>query len=154
MVGVVAVGLVACGGGSGTGANSGTATTINGIAVPPAPDVAANNATLAGVDSNGNGVRDDVERKVASDAVNQAQYDARVSVAKEYQTILTTSDSTSQNINRLQKNIACGAVNGNGLIGDNRKIRDLVADNEVRKLEIKIKLANAGGIAVSEETCK
>lgn len=55
--------LSACGGGSGSSAN--TANTINGITVPPAPDPVINNATLAGVDSNKNGVRDDVERKVA-----------------------------------------------------------------------------------------
>ena len=38
------------------------ATIINGYALPPEPDPALNNATLLGVDSNGNGVRDDVER--------------------------------------------------------------------------------------------
>ena len=56
--------LSACGGGSKSSAD--TATTINGITVPPAPDPVANNATLAGVDSNNNGVRDDVDRLVAS----------------------------------------------------------------------------------------
>ena len=35
---------------------------INGHTLPPEPDPAINNATLLGVDSNGNGVRDDVER--------------------------------------------------------------------------------------------
>lgn len=38
---------------------------INGFAVPPEPNAALNDATLAGVDTNGNGVRDDVERKIA-----------------------------------------------------------------------------------------
>lgn len=33
--------------------------------VPPEPDKTANNATLAGVDSNNNGIRDDVERWIA-----------------------------------------------------------------------------------------
>jgi len=33
--------------------------------VPPAPDPAVNNATVAGVDSNSNGIRDDVERWIA-----------------------------------------------------------------------------------------
>jgi len=36
---------------------------INGE-LPPEPDTAENNATLAGVDSNGNGIRDDVERAI------------------------------------------------------------------------------------------
>lgn len=44
---------------------SGTVELINGIPVPPEPDPVANNATLAGIDVNGNGVRDDVERKIA-----------------------------------------------------------------------------------------
>ena len=35
---------------------------INGHTLPPEPDPAVNNATLLGVDSNDNGVRDDVER--------------------------------------------------------------------------------------------
>jgi len=35
---------------------------VNGYRLPPEPDPAVNNTTLLGVDSNGNGVRDDVER--------------------------------------------------------------------------------------------
>ncbi len=34
---------------------------IHGYTLPPAPDPAINNATLLGIDSNNNGVRDDVE---------------------------------------------------------------------------------------------
>ena len=37
---------------------------INGHTLPPEPNPAINNATLLGVDSNNNGVRDDVERKI------------------------------------------------------------------------------------------
>ena len=37
---------------------------INGHRLPPEPNPAINNATLLGVDSNDNGVRDDVERKI------------------------------------------------------------------------------------------
>ena len=37
---------------------------INGHLLPPAPDPILNNATLLGIDSNNNGVRDDVERKI------------------------------------------------------------------------------------------
>lgn len=83
-MGVIAVGLVACGGGSGAGSNSGTATTINGIAVPPAPDATANNATLAGVDSNGNGVRDDAERLVAGLSTKTSYTDINLEIAKQY----------------------------------------------------------------------
>lgn len=42
-----------------------SATVINGIVVPPEPNPKVNNATLAGIDLNKNGVRDDVERMIA-----------------------------------------------------------------------------------------
>jgi len=37
---------------------------INGYTLPPEPDPKVNNSTLLGVDSNNNGVRDDVERLI------------------------------------------------------------------------------------------
>ena len=37
---------------------------VDGYTLPPEPDPTVNNATLGGVDSNNNGVRDDVERKI------------------------------------------------------------------------------------------
>lgn len=37
---------------------------INGYKLPPEPDPVVNDATLLGIDSNGNGVRDDVERYI------------------------------------------------------------------------------------------
>lgn len=39
-----------------------TLTEINGHTLPPEPDPKINNSTLLGIDSNNNGVRDDVER--------------------------------------------------------------------------------------------
>ena len=42
---------------------------INGITVPPEPAPDINNATLAGVDVNNNGVRDDVERRLAEKSI-------------------------------------------------------------------------------------
>ncbi|MDD2399217.1 MAG: Ig-like domain-containing protein [Sulfurovum sp.] len=37
---------------------------VNGHRLPPEPDKALNDSTLLGIDSNNNGVRDDVERKI------------------------------------------------------------------------------------------
>ena len=64
---------------------------INGFSVPPAPDAAANSATLAGVDSNQNGLRDDVERQLAQTARTTADFSAALVYAKEYQALLTGS---------------------------------------------------------------
>ena len=61
---------------------------INGITVPPEPDVTLNNATLAGVDSNNNGVRDDVERKIATGFGGTADYPISMAYAREYQSVL------------------------------------------------------------------
>ena len=64
--GVCACALLAgCGGGAGGGVANPSTTTINGIQVPPDPGP-ANDATLAGIDANHNGVRDDVERAIAA----------------------------------------------------------------------------------------
>ncbi len=45
---------------------------INGVRLPPEPLPEENNATLVGIDSNDNGVRDDVERAI------YVKYDAKV----------------------------------------------------------------------------
>ena len=58
---VAFAGVVASCGGSGAPEE------INGISVPPVPDTTANLATIAGVDLNGNGIRDDVDRVLATE---------------------------------------------------------------------------------------
>lgn len=85
--------LSACGGGNGSSAN--TDTTINGIAVPPEPDATLNNATVAGVDSNNNGVRDDVERKIATSSQDQQIIAAKLLLAKAIQNDLLGQASIS-----------------------------------------------------------
>jgi hypothetical protein len=68
-----------------------TTSLINGIQVPPPPG-SANDATVAGVDSNGNGIRDDIDILIATkyggnlSAVRAAELSARAS-----QTILGTN---------------------------------------------------------------
>lgn len=83
--------LTSCGGGK---ESSTTATPIliqteiiNGQTVPLAPDPAINNSTLVGVDSNKNGVRDDVERLIA--ITNNKTLTKEMEAAKYAQTALT-----------------------------------------------------------------
>jgi hypothetical protein len=47
-----------------------TRTVINGIKVPPVPDAKINNATVAGVDSDNSGIRDDIDRLIAEKVGN------------------------------------------------------------------------------------
>lgn len=64
---------------------------INGITVPPEPSPSVNNATLAGVDSNANGVRDDVERVIARKVTTTAEFNTALVVAKAYQRLLSNT---------------------------------------------------------------
>lgn len=73
---------------------------INGITVPPEPAPAVNNANLAGVDVNANGVRDDVERVVALhfSKAEPTEKSSALAVAKLAQSALTsTGDSQRKN---------------------------------------------------------
>ncbi len=80
--------LTACvdwGGANFTPTASPDATTINGIPVPPDPGP-ANDATLAGIDANHNGVRDDVERAIAEKyGTNIPQWKAEMQLAASMQ---------------------------------------------------------------------
>ena len=47
---------------------------INGFKLPPEPDEKKNNATLLGIDFNGNGIRDDVERWIITHYAKDPKY--------------------------------------------------------------------------------
>jgi hypothetical protein len=64
---VMAAGVMAACGGSGSPQGSAPGESINGVLVPPAPDAVTNAATLAGVDTDANGIRDDIDRRIASE---------------------------------------------------------------------------------------
>lgn len=45
--------------------SSSSGETINGHVVPPEPDEKLNNSTIEGIDSDSNGIRDDIDREIA-----------------------------------------------------------------------------------------
>ena len=58
---------------------------INGYILPPEPDPAINNSTLLGVDSNDNGVRDDVERYIVKRYAQDPKYPkTKTAIALQY----------------------------------------------------------------------
>ena len=69
---------------------------VNWIAVPPEPPADLNNATLAGFDANGNGVRDDVERVIARQFGGAADYSYAMAYAKVYQEMITIPTPTQR----------------------------------------------------------
>ena len=60
---------------------------VNGVAIPPEPPAGLNNATLAGFDTNGNGVRDDVERVLAQKFGGTPDYTPVLNYAKTFQAV-------------------------------------------------------------------
>jgi hypothetical protein len=118
IVGILALPILlsACDGGSSSSPN--TATTINGITVPPAPDPATNNATLAGVDSNNNGVRDDVERKIAEKIdINNFNIALKYAAAHEAMIISTTPTSRADAIALISKE-NCATLSASSSVRD------------------------------------
>ncbi len=61
---------------------------INGYVLPPEPDEALNNSTMLGIDSNDNGVRDDVERKIIKTYQTKVKIEYMLIDAKITQEIL------------------------------------------------------------------
>ncbi|MGK0255574.1 MAG: hypothetical protein ACI81I_000174 [Arcobacteraceae bacterium] len=61
---------------------------INGYVLPPEPDETLNNSTLLGIDSNDNGVRDDVERKIIETYREPIKIELMMATAKVGQEIL------------------------------------------------------------------
>lgn len=69
--------------------------TINGVSVPPEPPPALNNATLAGFDTNVNGVRDDVERVISrSFGPSAVKHEAVLSFARAEQAVIASPTPT------------------------------------------------------------
>ena len=63
---------------------------INNILVPPEPEPATNMASIAGIDSNNNGLRDDVERIIAFKfGSNPIKYEEAKKLAKAEQALIT-----------------------------------------------------------------
>ena len=86
--------LGACGGGSNGSTSNATvplpANTFHGLVVPPDPGAAAT-ATVAGVDTNQNGIRDEVDRYIAQTyGAEPIKFAAAQAVAKADQLLLIT----------------------------------------------------------------
>jgi len=71
---------------------------INGYRLPPEPDPSINNATLLGVDSNDNGVRDDVERWIYKKYKDKhpVHVDIAMQAAKGYKLVLETPEKAKE----------------------------------------------------------
>jgi len=81
---------------------------IHGYTLPPEPDPDFNNATLAGIDSNNNGIRDDVERAIYKKYDKKLHAVFLMNIAKFYQRTLVESTENAKIIQKdSTKTIDC-----------------------------------------------
>jgi len=81
---------------------------IHGHTLPPEPDPTINNATLGGVDSNGNGVRDDVERAIYKKYDKKLDVVVLIDKAKFYQRTMVEPISDAKIIQKdATRTISC-----------------------------------------------
>lgn len=140
---VLAAALTACGGGGGNT----PAETINGVAVPPQPEAQANQATLAGVDINANGIRDDIERSVALNFGTDPQQLALASAhARAVQAVVVTASRTAGDA--YVEKIRC--LSDRALLERLSAQTKATLDNESRRRAYARALA---GAAVTREGC-
>ncbi len=71
---------------------------IHGHTLPPVPDPALNSATLGGIDSNHNGVRDDVERAIYKKYKKKLHAVLMMDTAKFFNRVLKEPISNAQSI--------------------------------------------------------
>ena len=82
---------------------------INGYTLPPKPDPKINNSTLLGVDSNDNGVRDDVERYIIKKYKNHHKIVTEIGFqkARAYQKMLENPLDWEENLKALDAASDC-----------------------------------------------
>lgn len=130
---LVTLTLAACsGGGGGTAApvatgQAGFGDPYHGILVPPEPDPSLNKATLLGVDSNGNGVRDDVERIIAAQyGTNFNRYDAAMRFAKSNQEYLLANGDVAKSTAATSHAAIVGACMYDKYAGDAIQVEKVI----------------------------
>jgi hypothetical protein len=105
---------------------------INGIKVPPMPDSKINNSTIAGVDSDNNGIRDDLDRYIAENFANDHELmlgAQKITRAKEF----ALTHPSKKNVEAANKSLACdtpGDASSDASIG-----RRFAALEKLSKLE-------------------
>jgi len=106
---------------------------INGVTVPPEPDPELNNATLAGVDVNENGVRDDVERWLTVKFGGTSDLPYAIAAAKESQKEITEPTPLTRDDALAQVSRQLCAVRGASRDVYSSGFGDAIANTESRK---------------------
>jgi hypothetical protein len=86
-----------------------TSEVINGHRLPPQPDETLNNSTLLGIDSNNNGVRDDVERWIYETYKEKhpVHIDIAMQAGRAYKQVLETPERAKEIHDEVRKPLHC-----------------------------------------------
>jgi predicted nucleic acid-binding Zn-ribbon protein len=148
--------LTSCGGGSGGGSTTPVANSpapsanteiINGIPVPPEPDPVVNNATLAGVDEDKNGVRDDVQRVIAEKSKSQNEYMETIEIQKTTGKLFTNFDQVNLRNEMIQS--ACKLSR----ISLPTYAMNATLNSKERELAYRKGIGKIGGFLIDATTC-
>lgn len=123
--------------------------TINKIPVPPAPDEALNEKTVEGIDSNSNGLRDDVERKLAEDFGYDLEFYQEI---KQHALTLQLAlvDPTPKNVNSHLDSFRCIDLEDNWKLSDFTKSTKATINTPLRADAYENAFAEA---TISKEEC-
>ncbi len=125
-------------------------TVINGVPVPPEPNIIINNVTLAGVDSNGNGVRDDIDRIIARQFGGTLDYPFALAYAQGYQKIvIDPAPANKAAALFILSNIRCSMKAGSDAVWT-FKILVLTGNTKLRQAAFQNFFDTLGGITGGE----
>ena len=118
LIATVSLVFISCGKSGDRNRGSTSTVQINGIPVPPDPGAAAD-STVVGIDSNRNGLRDEVERQIAiTYGANPTQYDGVMKLAMTLQPYLVANGNSSQATLITQMAVVAGACSVEKFDGD------------------------------------
>jgi hypothetical protein len=113
---------------------------VMGKNLPPKPDQELNDSTVAGIDANNNGIRDDVELAIFAKYPHSARIRAAMlQYAKALQAELTQVFNSASLISAIQKEaLAYGCLGDVGLNKESKQkeIENLTINNNIRKNRI------------------
>ena len=71
--------------------------------LPPMPDTKANDATLAGIDTTGSGIRDDVHIWIFTNHTSAKKRTILVTMAKDLQAVMVNTPTTTEDARKMEQ---------------------------------------------------
>lgn len=118
--------------------------------MPTPPDPSTNASTLAGVDSNANQLRDDLERQIAQASSTPAIFSQAVVVAAAQQALVTAQPTTKQAALPLVKSVVCALHAGAALAQAPENTLEALLNTPARRDAFAAAGALAGPITTDE----